>query len=156
MDMSLGSICMGCGDQPLDHCDHLPNVLGAARLDIRRARQVPPYPHGTKRSCAVVNWEIGSPLCRTASIILSSMSVIFRTYLTARGHMFCEVNDRAGRKRRQRGHCRYAPDRNCRTADIHAYQCRIERFEKLFAAGQRVIKGERHGSLRRLMFFESM
>ena len=77
--VAVGRVGVAGGDQLADHRHDLVDVVGGARLDVRGA--TPSAATSRRYSAAKCSaWvPIGDPLARAAALILSSMSVMFRT-----------------------------------------------------------------------------
>ncbi len=143
--MALGFIGVAGGDQPLDHRDHLGDVLGGARLDVGRQR-----PEGGH---VVAEGGDGARRQRRNRLVIGArggVDLVFDIGDVAHiAHMVLAV-EVAQQPVEDIKHDERAAITDMgavvhgRAADIHAHPVRIERFEPLLAAGQRIVECERH------------
>ena len=145
--MALCRIGVARGDQPLDHRDHLRDVLGRPRLDVWR--QIAERRHvlvedrrgaaGQRLDRLAVLAGGGDNLVLDIGDVADIAHMVFAVSVTQYPIEQVKRHHRAGIADMGK-----VVDR--RPADIHADVVRIERFERLLAARQRIIESERHGN----------
>ena len=143
--MPLGGIGVLRRNQPLDQGDHLRDVGGGAGLDIGRqgaerrhigvklGRGAP----GQRVDCLTGLARGGDDLVLDIGDVADIADVIRAVSVAQHAIQQIEGNDRAAI-----ADMRQVIDG--RAADIHPDQPRIDRLERLLAAGQRVVKDKRH------------
>ncbi len=144
--MTLRRISVTGADQPLDQRDHLRDVLGGPRLDIRRqaaqGRHVLMELRG--RSSRHLGDRLaarrggGHDLVLDIGDVAHVCDVLRAVFVAQHAIEQVEHHDRAGV-----ADMGVVVDR--RAADIHPHIIRIDRREGLFAVGQRIVENEGHG-----------